>query len=65
MKQRPVSHQHGHMASVQGHHKVSKANKNPSPEGAAYKKKDIAKNFQVPQMVSLSETPEQEVNNLL
>lgn len=53
------------MASVQGHHKVSKANKNPSPEGAAYKKKDIAKNFQVPQMVSLSEAPEQEVNNLL
>lgn len=42
-----------------------KSKKNPSPEGAAYKKKDIAKNFQVPQMVSLSETPEQEVNNLL
>lgn len=40
-------------------------NKNPSPKGAAYKKKDIAKNFQVPQMVSLSEAPEREVNNLL
>lgn len=40
-------------------------NKNPSPKGAAYKKIDIAKNFQVPQMVSLSEAPEREVDNLL